>query len=250
MLAFPQNGQGRHAKEQEAFKAEQLEPRLAEAQAGQRAVFFMDAAHFVYAPFLALIWCFTRVFVKAPSGRQRLHVLAALHATTKEILTVQNLTYVTAETVCELLRLLAGAYPAVPITIVLDNARYQKCARVQELARGLGIELLYVPAYSPNLNLIERLWKWVKKQCLYGKYYPTSADFQAAIQQCIAQAHSDHLAELESLLTLKFQTFTAVPVLGEEAKVAASAGGKQQQAQVHLFPRRKQAQKKVSSKAA
>ena len=235
---------------QEAFKAEKLEPRLAEAQAGQRIVFFMDAAHFVYAPFLALVWCFTRVFVQAPSGRQRLNVLAALHATTKEIVTVQNLTYVTAETVCALLRLLAGAYPAVPITIVLDNARYQKCALVQELARSLGMELLYLPAYSPNLNLIERLWKWVKKQCLYGKYYPTSADFQAAIQQCLAYAHSDHLAALESLLTLKFQTFTAVPVLGEEAKVAASAGEKQQQAQVHLFPRRKQAQKKVSSRAA
>jgi len=235
---------------QEEFKAEKLEPRLAEAQAGQRVVFFMDAAHFVYAPCLALVWCFTRVFVTAPSGRQRLHVLAALHATSKEILTVQNLTYVTAETVCELLRLLAGAHPALPITIVLDNARDQKCALVQELARSLGIEWLYLPAYSPNLHLIERLWKWVKKQCLYGKYSPTSADFQAAIQQCLAQAHSDHLAELESLLTLKFQTFTAVPVLGEEAKVAASAGEKQQQAQVHLFPRRKQAQKKVSSKAA
>ena len=235
---------------QEAFQAEKLEPRLAEAQTGQRAVFFMDAAHFVYAPFLALVWCFTRVFVKAPSGRQRLNVLAALHATTKELVTVQNLTYVTAKTVCELLRLLAGAYPAVPITIVLDNARYQKCALVQDLARSLGIELLYLPPYSPNLNLIERFWKWVKKQCLYGKYYPTSADFQAAIQQCIAQAHSDHLAELESLLTLKFQTFTAVPVLGEEVKVASSAEAKQQQAQVYLFPERKKVQKEVSSKAA
>jgi transposase len=235
---------------QEAFKAEQLEPRLAEAQAGQRVVFFMDAAHFVYAPFLALVWCFARVFVTAPSGRQRFNVLAALHATTKEIVPVQNLTYVTAETVCELLRLLAGTYPAVPSTIVLDNARYQKCALVQALARSLGIELLYFPAYSPNLNVIERFWKWGKKQCLYGKYYPTSADFQAAIQQCSAQAHSDHLAALERLLTRQFQTFTAVPVLGEEAKVASSAGKKQKQAQVYLLPKRKQAQKKVSSKAA
>ena len=190
------------------------------------------------------------MFVQAPSGRQRLHVLAALQATTKEIVTVQNLTYVTAETVCELLRLLAGAYPAVPSTIVLANARDQKCTLVQELARSLGMELLYWPAYSPKLNLIERLWQWVKQPCLYGKYYPTSADLQAALQQCLAYAHSDHLAALESLLTLKFQTFTAVPVLGEEAKVAASAGEKQQQAQVHLFPRRKQAQQKVSSKAA
>ena len=57
---------------------------------------------------------------------------------------MQNLTYVTAETVCELLRRLVGTYPALPITIVLDNARYQKCALVQELARSLGIELLYL----------------------------------------------------------------------------------------------------------
>jgi transposase len=174
-------------KEQEGFKEEQLEPRLAEAKAGQRLVFFMDAAHFVYAPFLASLWCFERLFVKAPSGRQRLDVLAALNAMTKEIFTVQNLTYVTAETVCELLRLLAGAHPGRAITIVLDNARYPKCALVQELVQSLGIELLYLPPYSPNLNLIERFWKWVKKSCLYLKYYATSADFQKAIQECIAK---------------------------------------------------------------
>jgi hypothetical protein len=110
-------------KEQEGFKEEQLEPRLAEARVGKRVVFFMDAAHFVYAPFLALVWCFERLFVKAPSGRQRLNVLAALNAMTKEVFTVQNLTYVTAETVCELLGLLAGAHPGMAITIVLDNAR-------------------------------------------------------------------------------------------------------------------------------
>jgi transposase len=225
------------AKEQEAFKEEKLEPRLAEAKAGKRVVFFMDAAHFVYAPFLALLWCFERLFVKAPSGRQRLNVLAALNATTQQLFTVQNLTYVTAETVCELLRLLAGTHLGMPITIVLDNARYQKCALVQELAQRLGIELLYLPAYSPNLNLIERLWKWVKKRCLYSKYYATSEDFQQAIQECIAQAHSKHQAELESLLTLEFQTFKEVPVIGEGGKVTP-------------FPGAKQPQKKVLSKAA
>jgi hypothetical protein len=117
-----------------------LDPRLVEAQAGQRLVFFIDAAHFVYAPFLALVWCFERLWVKAPSGRQRLNVLAALNAITHEIFTVQNLTYVTAERVCELLRLLAGAHPGMPITLVLDNARYQKRALVQALARGLGMD--------------------------------------------------------------------------------------------------------------
>jgi hypothetical protein len=79
-----------------------LESRLAEAKAGRRAVFFMDAAHCVFAPFLGIVWCFQRVFVKAPSGRQRLNVLAALNAMTHELMTVENLTYMTAETVCEL----------------------------------------------------------------------------------------------------------------------------------------------------
>ena len=222
---------------QEAFKTEQLEPRLEEAKAAQRVVFFMDAAHFVFAPFLGWVWCFERLFVKAPSGRQRLNVLAALHATTRDIFTVTNLTYITSETVCELLRLLAGVHVGVPITIVLDNARYQRCALVQSVAQSLGIELLFLPAYSPNLNLIERFWKFVKKQCLYSKYYPDHLCFQQAILACIEQAPDKYQQELESLLTLKFQTFKAVRVLGEASNIC-------------LFPVAKKAQKKVSSKAA
>jgi transposase len=180
---------------------------LQEAGAGQRAVFFIDAAHFVFAPFLGIVWCFQRLFVKAPSGRQRVKVLAALNAITHEVLTVQNLTYITAETVCELLRLVANAQPGIPVTVILDNARYQRCALVQSAAQTLGIELLYLPTYAPNLNLIERFWKFVKKQCLYSKYYPDSEAFQNAIMACIEQAPTLHKEELESLLTLRFQTF-------------------------------------------
>ena len=181
---------------QEDFKTGSLEPRLEEAKAGQRLVFFMEAAHFVFAPFLGVVWCFERLFVKAPSGRQRLNVLAALNATTRELLTVTNLTYITSGTVCELLRLLAGAHPDVPITIVLDNARYQRCALVQSLAQALGIALLFLPPYSPNLNLIERFWKFVKKQCLYSKYYADHRAFQHAIIACITQAPDKHKEEL------------------------------------------------------
>jgi len=138
-----------------------------------------------------------------------------LHATSHELVTVTNLTYITATTVCELLQLVAGAYPGLPITIVLDNARYQRCTLVQTLAATLGIELLYVPPYSPNLNLIERLWKFVKKQCLYSKYYPDSAAFQHAIRDCLAKVPTHYQAELDTLLTLRFQTFTTVPVVGD-----------------------------------
>jgi transposase len=192
-----------------------LEPRLAEAEAGQRAVFFVDAAHFVFAPFLGVVWSVQRLFVKAPSGRQRLNVLAALNAISHELFTVENLTYITAETACELLRLLAGAHQGIPMTIILDNARYQRCALVQAVAQEVGIELLYLPAYSPNLNLIERFWRFVKKQCLYSKYYPDSQSFQQAILTCIQQASTQHQEELKQLLTLRFQTFREIPVIGE-----------------------------------
>ena len=158
--------------------------------------------------------------------------MAALHATSHELFTVTNLTYITATTVCELLRLLAGAYPGLPITIVLDNARYQRCALVQTLAATLGIEVLYLPAYSPNLNLIERLWKFVKKQCLYSKYYPDSASFQHAIMEGLAQVPTKHKAALDTLLTLRFQTFKAVPVVGETPEVGLAPVVKRSETEV------------------
>lgn len=133
-------------------------------------MFFVDAAHFVLAPFLGMLWCFARVFMPAPAGRQRFNVLGALNAITHEWVTVTNDTYINADSVCELLRRLAALGLGMPITLVLDNARYQQCHVVQTLAETLQIELLYLPPYSPNLNLIERLWKLVKKKGLYSIY--------------------------------------------------------------------------------
>jgi len=193
--------------EQATYLKEQIEPRLAEARAGQRAVFFVDAAHFVLATFLGFLWSFTRVFIKAPAGRQRFNVLGALNAITHELITVTNTTYITATEVCELLHKLATLNLDVPITVFLDNARYQKCTLVMSVATSLNIELCYLPAYSPNLNLIERLWKFVKKECLYSKYYADFAKFKATIASCLSQTHTTHKAALESLLTLRFQLF-------------------------------------------
>ena len=183
----------------------------------------MDAAHFVFAPFLGIVWCVQRLFVKAPSGRQRQNVLAALNALTHELFTVENLTAMTAATVGELLRQLAAAHQGIPISVILDNARYQRCALVQAVAQELEIELLYLPTYSPNLNLIERLWRFVKKQCLYSKYYPDSLSFQQAILTCIQQASTTHKEELNRLLTLRFQTFAEVAIIGEQSTVSTGS---------------------------
>ncbi len=198
---------------QTAFQTDQLEPRLAEAKAGQRVVLFMDAAHFVHRALLGMIWCFTRLFVPSPSGRKRFNVLGAVDAVSKEILTYTNETYINAEVICLFLLQIAQHYdPKIPITIVLDNARYQKCCLVQSCARALNIELLYLPPYSPHLNLIERLWRLVKKECLYSAYYPTFSEFRTAIDGFIQTAHIKHKAELDTLLSWNFQSFEKVQI--------------------------------------
>ena len=97
--------------------------------------------------------------------------------------------------------------------MVLDNARYQKCALVQQLAKELRVELLYLPTYSPNLNLIERLWKFVKKECLSSRYYEDFTRFKAAIVECLEGVEGKHKAAIASLLTLNFQTFENPQVL-------------------------------------
>jgi len=196
--------------EQQSFLQSELEPRLNQAQAQQRHLFFIDAAHFVLQPFLGFLWCFVRLFLKAPAGRQRFNVLGALHATSLQLVTVTNCDYINSQSVALLLRQLAATFTDLPITLVLDNARYQRCRFVQALAAELGIELLFLPPYSPNLNLIERLWKFVKKQCLYSRYYEKFADFKQAIQDCLAEVSGKFKQQLASLLTLNFQTFENV----------------------------------------
>ena len=68
----------------------------------------------------------------------------------------------------------------------MDNARYQHCQLVIDFARNLNIHLEFLPSYSPNLNLIERLWKFIKKDVLFAKHYDTFAQFQSAIDVCLA----------------------------------------------------------------
>ena len=170
-------------------------------------MYFVDAAHFVLAPFFGVLWCFTRVFIKTPAGRNRLNVLGALNAVSKQLVSVVNETFVNAETVRELLWKLRSLHPVTPLTVVMDNARYQRCVHVTTYAKQLNIDLLFLPGYSPNLNLIERLWKFVKKQCLYSEYYDSFNAFKTAIIGCITDLPTKHKDEMQSLMTLNFQTF-------------------------------------------
>jgi transposase len=173
----------------------------------------VDAAHFVLASFLGWLWCATRLFVKAASGRQRYNVLGALNAVSHQVVSVTNSTYITAQTVCELLRKIAALRLGTPITLVMDNARYQRCQLVRDLADALMIELLFLPSYSPNLNLIERLWKFVKKAVLNSRHQASFAQFQCAIDHCLDQLPTTYRSQIATLMTPAFQTFEDVSLL-------------------------------------
>lgn len=196
------------SEKQAIFKENILEPLIKLAQNGECHLFFVDAAHFILQPFVCMLWCFSRIFIKAASGRNRINVLGALHATTMQLETVINTDYINALTIVQLLEQIARRFTGIPIYIVLDNARYQHCEFVKNAAMKLNIQLVFLPPYSPNLNLIERLWKFVKKKTLYGQFYENAKEFHAAINQSIQKIQNqEYKSELESLLTLKFQTF-------------------------------------------
>jgi transposase len=137
-------------------------------------------------------------------------VLGAIDAVTKEMVYLTNTTTINAWSLVELFRKLRSLHPTEPITLVLDNAKYQRCYISQAAAKMLNIELLFLPPYSPNLNLIERVWKFLRGKCLNAKYYATFAEFIKGIEDCIEKFRETFQGELNSLLTWNFQTLPKV----------------------------------------
>jgi len=192
---------------QSEFLEKSLEPKINEANDSKRVLLFMDAAHFVWQLYIGVLWCAARIFVPAASGRVRINVLGAYDPIKNVLIKIVNRSYITSSTVIELLERVRAIYYNQAITIVLDNARYQRCMAVIEKAAVLNIELLFLPTYSPNLNLIERLWRFVKKECLYSKYYKTANDFETAITNCLDDINVGGKHKLKKLMALKFQLF-------------------------------------------
>ena len=162
----PKKSKEEQATIQADWLRDQLYPRVAQALSGERRLLFCDAAHFVLSSELGSVWSATRLYVRAASGRQRYNVLGAIEPLTQDMFRVTNTLYINADVVCELLRHIREQDPRSAITIVLDNASYQRCEKVQNLARQLDLDLLFLPSYSPNLNLIERVWKFIRQTAL------------------------------------------------------------------------------------
>jgi transposase len=150
------------------------------------------------------------VFIPTPSGRNRYNVLGVVDAISYNFISICNTTYINHLSVIELLEKIRKWHKdsVIPISIFLDNAKYQRCKAVTERSAALNTELMFLPSYSPNLNLIERLWKYLKKDCLNCKFYSKFSEFKTAIDNSLNKiVTSQAKKELESLLTLNFQLF-------------------------------------------
>jgi len=200
-----------------------LLPLMSEAIKNKLTLLFLDGSHFVMGcDFLGYIYGKMRRFIKTFSGRKRYNVLGALDFVSKKVTTVANNTYITAAEVCEMLRKVASEYVGKPVHIVLDNARYQKCEVVTALAKELGVALHYIPPYSPNLNLIERLWKHVKSK-LRTKYYDRFDVFKDTIDSIIEDTDKGSKKLIDKLIGESVQIFDTLVPINENSFVSLKA---------------------------
>lgn len=186
---------------------ETLEPLLERAKKGSVKVYFGDAVHIIYGASLGYSWCIQREEVKSAYGRQRFNVMGLLDSITHETITVTNDTYITSAEIVELLKRTREMNKGKTVYIILDNAKYQKCKLVKAAAKKYNINIEYLPTYSPNLNLIERLWKYLRNVCLSNKYSMTFKLFCDSIADCLSKTSSvNEKCKLDTLLSLSFET--------------------------------------------
>lgn len=194
-------------EKQKEFYSGTLLPLMEKAGKGDHILYFVDAAHFVLGnDFIGSVYCRVRRFARTRSGRSRYNVLGALDFVTKKVITVTNSDYINADSVCALLKKVRAANEGKTIYFVLDNARYQKCTLVQELAGTLRINLVYLPSYSPNLNLIERLWRFVKTELRRSAWDDFKA-FSSKIDTIIDSTTKENAHKISSLIGQRVQLY-------------------------------------------
>ncbi len=169
---------------------------------------FADAVHFLHNVHAGGLWARRghRPTLCANSGRSRYSVLGAYSEVSGQYAGLATVGMVNAMTVCQWIDHLEATFPeATQITVYVDNARYFHARLVKAYLLDKRVRFVYLPAYSPNLNLIERLWKFCKKMVL-RYFYQSFAQFTRAIDAFFA-----NLAEYrEALATLMTQNFEVI----------------------------------------
>lgn len=173
------------------------------------AVFFIDAVHPEHNTMAAYGWIKRGQDrkLKTNSGRQRLNLHGAINIESLEMTVIESES-VNSDSTLDLLESLNQKYPSFKkLHIILDNARYHYSKEVKEfIGNNSRINLVFLPSYSPELNLIERVWRYFKKNVLYNKYYADLKEFREASIAFFSNI-SSHKASLASLLGGGFEGF-------------------------------------------
>ena len=168
-------------------------------------VYFADSTHPMLNPVLSAGWIRKgkEFDIKTNSGRQRVNINGAIELNTLNVVS-RSCKKVNGRSMCDLLRAIRLRHPkARRICLIMDNAPYNKSNRVRDLALELRIKILYLPPYSPNLNPIERLWKFMKKKVMANRYYPDMETFQRELMLFLRGIRK-HKSELSTLITDNF----------------------------------------------
>lgn len=172
-------------------------------------ILFMDGCHPTFNSIAGYGWIRKgkEKELKSNTGRQRLNINGAIDVKTLQW-SVDLPESVNAQSTISLFRKIEQKYPSAPkIYIIADNARYYRSKMVRGYLSRSKIEVIFLPAYSPNLNLIERFWKYFKKKVLNNQYYSTFEQFVHACK-CFFLQRKRHNDELRTLLTENFQLFS------------------------------------------
>ena len=206
-------------EKQKAFLEDFL--RFMEVKSPDTPVLFMDSTRPSYNSMPSYGWIPTgrRVELSSTPSRRSVIINGVVNAETHEAI-VMECERLDAKTAVLLLEKVESHYPeASSIQIITDNAGYYRAKEVREYLRTSRIRIEYLPPYSPNLNLIERLWKFMRKQVLYNRYYSTFDDFRRELLFFFERLSEEFSDSLRSLLTLKFMRFSE-----KEARIANAIG--------------------------
>jgi transposase len=194
-------------KTQKEFMKNKLSKAMKEAKAGKHKLLFMDASHMQLACMLGFVWCFVRSYLPALPLRGRINVIGATSFYGDDFIYDINRTTVDQDAIIQFLKKIRSKFGKQKVTIVLDNASYHHAARVDEIAKSLNISLLFLPVASPNLNIIERLWKLIKSKFLKNRIFLSLDDLENTLSDNLKTLKKKHKKDLSSLLTPKFQHF-------------------------------------------
>ena len=179
-----------------------------ENKSTDEAVFFMDGVHPEHNTLAAYGWIRKgeERQLKSNSGRQRINLHGAINIETLDVEIIEN-KKINGNSTIELLKQIESSCSfARKIHVILDNAKYHYSKIVQDYLKNSKINLVFLPTYSPNLNLIERLWKLFKKKILYNKYYEKFKDFKEACMNFFVNIDKHHY-EIQALMSENFHIF-------------------------------------------